>query len=96
MFASYILAIVTNFFLTDMLTEGLKLVLSYSWIAIIFAILLGFVTIYFSALRSAFKASNVSPIDSIRNSSNTKIKAKKVKRCEREPIKAELTKGKRR
>lgn len=79
MFASYILAIVTNFFLTDMLTEGLKLVLSYSWIAIIFAILLGFVTIYFSALRSAFKASNVSPIDSIRNSSNTKIKAKKVK-----------------
>ena len=79
MFASYILAIVTNFFLTDMLTEGLKLVLSYSWIAIIFAILLGFVTIYFSALRSAFKASKVSPIDSIRNSSNIKIKAKKVK-----------------
>ena len=79
MFASYILVIVTNFFLTDMLTEGLKLVLSYSWIAIIFAILLGFVTIYFSALRSAFKASKVSPIDSIRNSSNIKIKAKKVK-----------------
>ena len=79
MFASYILVIVTNFFLTDMITEGLKLVLSYSWIAIIFAILLGFVTIYFSALRSAFKASKVSPIDSIRNSSNIKIKAKKVK-----------------
>ena len=79
MLASYILVIVTNFFLTDMLTEGLKLVLSYSWIAIIFAILLGFVTIYFSALRSAFKASKVSPIDSIRNSSNIKIKAKKVK-----------------
>lgn len=79
MFASYILVIVTNFFLTDMLTEGLKLVLSYSWIAIIFAILLGFVTIYFSALRSAFKASKVSPIDSIRNSSNIKIKATKVK-----------------
>ena len=79
MLASYILVIVTNLFLTDMLTEGLKLVLSYSWIAIIFAILLGFITIYFSALRSAFKASKVSPIDSIRNSSNIKIKAKKVK-----------------
>ena len=79
MFASYILVIVTNFFLTDMITEGLKLVLSYSWIAIIFAILLGFVTIYFSALRSAFKASKVSPIDSIRYRSNIKIKAKKVK-----------------
>lgn len=79
MLASYILVKVTNLFLTDMLTEGLKLVLSYSWIAIIFAILLGFITIYFSALRSAFKASKVSPIDSIRNSSNIKIKAKKVK-----------------
>lgn len=79
MLASYILVKVTNLFLTDMLTEGLKLVLSYSWIAIIFAILLGFITIYFSALRSAFKAEKVSPIDSIRNSSNIKIKAKKVK-----------------
>lgn len=78
-FASYILVIISNFFLTEMLTEGLKLVISYSWIAICVAVLLGFVTIYFSALRSAFKASKVSPIDSIRNSSNIKIKAKKVK-----------------
>ena len=78
-FASYILVIISNLFLTDMLTEGLKLVISYSWVAIFVAVLLGFVTIYFSALRSAFKASKVSPIDSIRNSSNIKIKAKKVK-----------------
>lgn len=77
--ASYILVIISNFFLTDMLTEGLKLVISYSWVAILVAVLLGFVTIYFSALRSAFKASKVSPIDSIRNSSDIKIKAKKVK-----------------
>ena len=77
--ASYILVIISNFFLTDMLTEGLKLVISYSWVAILVAVILGFVTIYFSALRSAFKASKVSPIDSIRNSSNIKIKAKKVK-----------------
>ena len=77
--ASYILIIISNFFLTDMLTEGLKLVISYSWVAILVAVILGFVTIYFSALRSAFKASKVSPIDSIRNSSNIKIKAKKVK-----------------
>ena len=77
--ASYILVIISNFFLTDMLTEGLKLVISYSWVAILVAVVLGFVTIYFSALRSAFKASKVSPIDSIRNSSNIKIKAKKVK-----------------
>ena len=70
--ASYILVIISNFFLTDMLTEGLKLVISYSWVAILVAVLLGFITIYFSALRSAFKASKVSPIDSIRNSSNIK------------------------
>lgn len=79
MFASYILVIISNFFLTDMLTEGLKLVISYSWVTILVAVLLGFVTIYFSALRSAFKAAKVSPIDSIRNSSNIKIKAKKLK-----------------
>ena len=77
--ASYILVIISNFFLTDMLTEGLKLVISYSWIAIIVAVLLGLVTIYFSALRSAFRASKVSPIDSIRNSSDIKIKARKIK-----------------
>ena len=77
--ASYILVIISNFFLTDMLTEGLKLVISYSWIAIIVAVLLGLVTIYFSALRSAFRASKISPIDSIRNSSDIKIKARKIK-----------------
>ena len=43
------------------------------------AVLLGFVTIYLSALKSAYKASKVSPIDSIRNSSDIKIKAKKIK-----------------
>ena len=77
--ASYILVIISNFFMTDMLTEGLKLVISYSWIAILVAVVLGLVTIYFSALRSAFRASKVSPIDSIRNSSDIKIKAKKIK-----------------
>ncbi len=77
--ASYILVIISNFFLTDMLTEGLKLVISYSWIAILIAVILGFITIYFSALRSAFRASKVSPIDSIRNSSDIKIKARKIK-----------------
>ena len=78
-FASYLLIIVSNFFLVDMLTQGLKLVLSYSWVAMLVAVLLGFVTIYFSALKSAYKASKVSPIDSIRNSSDIKIKAKKIK-----------------
>lgn len=78
-FASWILVIVSNFFLKDMFSAGLKLVLSLSWIAMLIAIVLGIVTIYLSSLRSANKASKVSPIESIRNSAEIKIKAKKLK-----------------
>ena len=77
--ASYILVIVSNIFLKDMLNTGLKLVLSISWVSIIVAIILGIITIYLSALRSAVKASKVSPINSIRNSADIKIKSKKIK-----------------
>ena len=79
--ASYILIIVSNIFLKEMLNvnTGLKLVLSISWISIVVAILLGIITIYLSALRSARKASIVSPINSIRNSADIKIKSKKIK-----------------
>lgn len=77
--ASSILVVVSNYFIGDMFTEGLKLVLSFSWIAIVVSIILGIITIYLSALRSARKASKVSPIESIRNSGDIKIKAKKVK-----------------
>lgn len=77
--ASCILIIVSNIFLSDMLSEGLKIVLSYSWISFMIAIILGLVTIYLSALRSARKASRVTPIDSIRNSADIKINSKKIK-----------------
>lgn len=77
--ASYILIIVSNLFLKDMMGEGLTLVLSISWIAIVVAVLLGIITIYLSALRSARKASKVSPINSIRNSADIKIRPKKIK-----------------
>ena len=77
--ASSILIIISNLFLEDMFTRGLKLVLSFSWIAFVVAIGLGIVTIYLSALRSARKASKISPIESIRNSSEIKIKSKKLK-----------------
>ena len=79
--ASYILIIVSNIFLKEMLNvnTGLKLVLSISWISILIAILLGIITIYLSALRSARKASIVSPINSIRNSADIKIKSNKIK-----------------
>ena len=58
---------------------GLKLVLSISWFSIVVAIILGIITIYLSAIRSARKASIVSPINSIRNSADIKVKSKKIK-----------------
>ena len=79
--ASYILIIVSNIFLKEMLNvnTGLKLVLSISWFSIVLAIILGIITIYLSAIRSARKASIVSPINSIRNSADIKVKSKKIK-----------------
>lgn len=77
--ATVILIVISNYFLKDMLTDGLKLQFSFSFIAVVVAIILGIVTIYFSAFRSAKRASKVSPIDSIKNSANIKIKAKKIK-----------------
>ena len=76
---SYILVIISNYYLNDSFAGGLRLVFSFSWLAIIVAIFLGIVTIYFSAFKSAKRASKVSPIDSIRNSANIKINPKKIK-----------------
>ncbi|MBO5413004.1 MAG: ABC transporter permease [Clostridia bacterium] len=75
--ASYILIMVSNYFLKDAL--NVELVFSFSWIAIVFAIILSFVTIYLSARRSAKRASKITPITAIRNSENIKIKSKKIK-----------------
>ena len=77
--ASYILIIISNYYLTDMIEAGFKLEFVFSMIAVLVAIVLGIVTIYFSAFRSAKRASKVSPIDSIRNSANIKINPKKIK-----------------
>lgn len=77
--ASYILIIICNILLKDSLTGGLNMVLSYSVISYIVAIILGIITIYLSALKSARKASKISPIDSIRNSANIKLNSKKLK-----------------
>ena len=78
--ASYILIIISNYFMTDsILSEGVKLYFSFSWISVLVAVLLGIITIYLSAIRSAKKAAKVSPIDSIRNSGEIKIKPKKIK-----------------
>ena len=77
--ASYILIIISNYFLKDSIAIGLNLKFSFSYLAIIIAIILGIITIYFSAFRSARRAAKISPIDSIRNSANIKINSKKIK-----------------
>ena len=82
LFAAWVLIIVSNYFLTGalMVETNIKLKFAFSWLAIGLAVVLGIVTIYLSALRSARKASKISPIDSIRNSADIKIKAKKLKK----------------
>ncbi len=77
--ASYILIIISNYFLGNNFVTGFVLEFEFSYIAVIVAILLGIITIYFSAFRSARRASKISPIESIRNSGNIKIKSKKLK-----------------
>lgn len=77
--ATYILIIISNYYLTDVIQTGFKLELVFSTYAILVAIILGIITIYFSSLKSATRASKVSEIDSIRNSANLKISSKKIK-----------------
>ena len=78
--ASFILMIISNKLLETAYSEDLVLKFSVSLLALIVSILLGIITIYLSALKSAFKASRVSPIESIRNSANIKLKRKSL-RC---------------
>lgn len=77
--ASYILIIISNYFLGNNFVTGLVLEFEFSYIAVIVAVLLGIITIYFSAFKSARRASKISPIESIRNSGDIKIKSKKLR-----------------
>ena len=78
-FASYILIIVSNIFLKKAMAENLVLIFSLNIYCLIIAIVLGIITLYFSAFRSAHRASKISPIESIRNSANLKLNNKKLK-----------------
>ncbi len=78
-FASFILIIVCNYYLNGMLDSNIILSFTLSYIAIIIAIILGIITVFLSAFRSATKASKISPINSIRNSGNIKIKKNNLK-----------------
>ncbi len=78
-FASFILVKISNIFLKELIvTENeinFELVFDLNWMSAAISALLGMVTIYLSSLRIARKASKVSPINSIRNSADIKIKA---------------------
>ena len=77
--ATYILIIISNNLLlsADEIVK-LKLIFNFNIYAILVSVLLGIVTIYLSAFRSARRAAKVSPIESIRNSGEIKIKRNKV------------------
>ncbi len=79
-FAVFILIKIVNILLGDQLLNHVNgIIMSISILPIIFAIILGFVTIYLSAISSAKKASKVSPIESLRNSNDIKIGKNKLK-----------------
>lgn len=74
--ASYVLLQITNQFLKD----NLNVTLSYqfSWLAILFGLILGFVTVYLSAGRGAKRAAKITPIQAISNSGEIKLRKNKL------------------
>lgn len=74
--ASYVLLQITNQFLKG----NLNVTLSYqfSWLAILFGLLLGFVTVYLSAGRGAKRAAKITPIQAISNSGEIKLRPGKL------------------
>ena len=80
LFADFVLLKIVNVLLSDALVgyaDGI--VFKVSITPIIISIILGFITIYLSAISSAKKAAKVSPIEQLRNSDEIKIKNKKLK-----------------
>lgn len=73
-----ILSVVLNTLMRN-ISEDFTFIFSVPVIAIIFSVFLAGITIYFSCISSARKASKVSPIDAIRSNTDIKIKSKKIK-----------------
>lgn len=75
--AAFVLIQVTDHLVEDDL--GITLKFAFSWTTIFIAVLLGTVTIFLSARKSANRASKIAPIQAIRNSEEIKITQKSVK-----------------
>lgn len=78
-FAIFILLKLVNILVGDFILNGSTFAFKISPLVIILSIILGFVTVYLSAISSARKASKVSPIENMRNSDNLKITNKDLK-----------------
>lgn len=77
--ATFILIIISNYYLKDALENSLKLIFKTNLLAIVFSVLLSIITIYLSCRKSAKKASKISPITAIRGNNAIKINRRKVK-----------------
>lgn len=78
-FADYILLKIVNVLLGDALLPSSDLILSVNVLILLFAVLLCFLTIYFSAISSAKKASKVSPIAQLRNAQEIQLNEQKLR-----------------
>ncbi len=77
-FADFVLVKIVNFLLGDFLMN-IEFVFSISIEVVLIAVLLGMITIFFSAISSSRKASKISPIELVRSSSDVKIKNRKLR-----------------
>lgn len=78
--ASYILCIIVNYFAVDFLfRSGLKIKFILSIPVIIIDVVLSLLVIYFSAIKSAKKASKQTIVVSLRNNNETKLKSRNLK-----------------
>ena len=75
----HILILFTNTMFKDMISGTDKFVVDIPLFAIMLSVVLGGLTILLSSLKSAIKASKVSPIVAIRANNDIKIKKKKLK-----------------
>lgn len=79
-FAVFVLLQIINSVLGNALLEHVNgIVFKVSVLPIIISVILGLITIYLSAIHSAKRASKVSPIEQLKNTTDIKINSKKLK-----------------
>ena len=80
LFADFVLLKIVNSLLGEFLLANVDgIIFKTSLLPILISIILGFLTIYLSAISSARKAAKVSPIEQLRGNNDIKIKGKKLK-----------------